>query len=85
MPRTKPVVLTARVTFKDNVAAEQLRALGRYLNDALNFLDKMDSSIQKARGEFNKIVAQMNKMEELFDLKIEQKKEEKKKDEKIVE
>lgn len=78
MPRTKPVVLTARVLFKDNKAAEQLRALGKYLNDAYKFLDKMDSSIQKARGEFNKIVAQMNKMEELFDLKIEQKVEEKK-------
>lgn len=80
MPRTKPVVLTARVSFKDNKVAEQLRALGRYLNDALNFLDKMDSSIQKARKEFHKIVEQMNKMDELFDLHIEPKKEEKKED-----
>ena len=80
MPKTKPVSLSVRVSFKDNVAAEQLRALGKYLNDAYKFLDKMDSSIQKARGEFNKIVEQMKNIDELFDLHIEPKKEEKKED-----
>jgi len=82
MPRTKPVSLTVRVSFKDNVAAEQLRTLGKYLNDAQKFLDKMDSFIQKARVEFNKIITQMDKMDELFDLHIEPKKEEK--EDKIV-
>jgi len=85
MPKSKPVSLSVRVSFKDNVAAEQLRALGKYLNDASKFLDKMDFSIQKARGEFKKIVEQMDNMEELFDLHIEQKKEEKKKEDRVVE
>lgn len=80
MPRTKPVVLTARVSFKDNVAAEQLKALARYLNDARKFLDKMESSIQKANVEFDKIIESMDKMDELFDLHIEGVAEKKKED-----
>ena len=84
MPRTKPVYLTARVSFKDNVAAEQLRTLGKYLNDARKFLDKMESSIQKANVEFDNIIESMNKMEELFDLKIEKNIEKKEKEDRIV-
>lgn len=84
MPKSKPVVLTARVSFKDNKAAEQLRALAKCLNDAYKFLDKMDSSIQKARGEFKKIVEQMQNMGELFNIQLEQDVEKKKENE-IVE
>jgi len=80
MPRSKPVSLAVRVSFKDNVAAEQLRNLGKYLNDARKFLDKMESSIQKANVEFDKVIESMNKMEELFDLKIEQNIEKKQED-----
>ena len=78
MPKTKPVVLTARISFKDNKAAEQLRTLARYLNDAQKFLDKMDSSIQKARSEFHKIIEQMQNMGELFNVQFEQGVEKKK-------
>ena len=80
MPRTKPVPFSVRVSFKGNAAAEQIKALGKYLNDARKFLDKMESSIQKANVEFDKIMEQMNKMDELFDLHIESKKEEKEED-----
>jgi len=82
MPRTKPVVLSARVSFKDDKVIGQLRNLGRYLNDARKFLDKMESFIQKANVEFDKIMESMDRMDELFDVQIEQKKEEK--EEKIV-
>ena len=82
MPRTRSVPLSVRVSFKDNVAAEQLKSLAKYLGDAQRFLDKMDASIQKARNEFDKVIEQMNKMDELFALHIEPKKEEK--EDKIV-
>jgi len=77
MPRTKPIPLSVRVSFKGDVAAEQLRSLAGYLSDAQKFLDKMDTSIQKARSEFNKVVEQMNKVDELFEFHAEPRKEEK--------
>ena len=85
MPKTKPVYLTVRVTFKDSKMNEQLKALGKYLNDAYTCLDKVDALVKKGRAEFHKIVSQINDVEKLFDLHIEQKKDEKKKTEKIVE
>lgn len=63
---------------------EQLKALGKYLNDAYTCLDKVDALVQKGRAEFHKIVKQVNNVEELFDLHIEQKKDEKKKENEIV-
>jgi len=85
MPKNKPVYLTVRVSFKDNKMTEQLKALGKYLNDAYTCLDKVDSLVAKAHGELQKIVSQVNNVEDLFDLHIEPKKEEKKKDARIVE
>lgn len=84
MPKSKPIPLSVRVSFKDNVAAEQLRTLAKYLNDARKFLDRMESFIQKANVEFDKIIESMNRMDELFDLKVEQNVEKKEKEEKIV-
>ena len=78
MPRTKPVPITVRVSFKGDVAVEQLRSLAKYLGEAQRFLDKMDISIQKARNEFKKIIEQTNKVDELFDFHAEPRKEEEK-------
>jgi len=84
MPRTKPVSLTVRVSFKDNKMTEQLKALGKYLNDAYTCLDKVEVLVQKGRAELQKIVSQVNNVEELFDLHIEQKKDEQKKGDRVV-
>ena len=78
MPRTKPVPITVRVSFKGDVAVEQLRSLAKYLGEAQRFLDKMDISIQKARNEFKKIIEQTNKVDELFDFHAEPREEEEK-------
>ncbi|GAH75399.1 unnamed protein product [marine sediment metagenome] len=80
MPRSKPVSLSVRVSFKNDKMTEQLKALGKYLNDAYTCLDKVDALVQKGRAELQKIVSQANNVEKLFDLHIEQKKEEKKED-----
>ena len=88
MPKSKPVYLTVKVSFKDSKMNEQLKALGKYLNDAYTCLDKVDALVQKGRAELQKIVSQVNNVEELFALHIEQKKEEKeksKKESRIVE
>jgi len=84
MPKTKPVSLSVRVSFKDNKMAEQLKALGKYLNDAYTCMDKVDALVQKGRAEFNKIVSQIDNVEKLFDLHIEQKKDDKKKEDRVV-
>ena len=84
MPRNKPVFLTVRVSFKNDKMTEQLKALGKYLNDAYICLDKVDALVQKGRAELQKIVSQVNNVEELFDLHIEQKKDNKKKENEIV-
>jgi len=85
MPRSKPVSLSVRVSFKNDKMTEQLKALGKYLNDAYTCLDKVDALVQKGRAELQKIVSQVNNVEELFALHIEQKKQEKKKEDRVVE
>ncbi len=77
MPRNKPVNFSVKVTFKGDKMAEQMKGLGKYLNDAYTCLDKVDALVQKGRAELQKIVSQVSNVEELFDLHIEQKKEEK--------